>query len=113
MNPRTFPKLFQEAERHDDYWVAGAILGFTEAVTREMERQGITRTQLAKRLGATPAYVTKILRGKANFTLATMVQLARALDAELRVELDSGSGKLVAHPMHATETASTRKRSAA
>lgn len=87
MKPRTFPELFQEAERHEDYWVAGAILEFTEGVVREMERQGITRTELAQRLGATPAYVTKILRGKVNFTLATMVRLARALDAELLVQL--------------------------
>ena len=87
MKARTFPELFKEAEQHEDYWVAGAILEFTEDVVREMERQGITRTELAQRLGATPAYVTKILRGKVNFTLATMVRLARALDAELQVQL--------------------------
>ena len=87
MKPRTFPELFRKAEQHEDYWVAGAILEFTEGVVREMERQGITRTKLAQRLGATPAYVTKILRGKVNFTLSTMVRLARALDAELLVQL--------------------------
>jgi len=87
MRSRTFPELFQQAEGHEDYWVAGAILEFTEDVVQEMERQGITRTELARRLGATPAYVTKLLRGKVNFTLATMVRLARALDAEVRVQL--------------------------
>jgi len=90
MKARTFPELYRQAEKHDDYWVAGAILDFTEGVVREMERQGVTRTALAQRLGATPAYVTKILRGKVNFTLATMVRLARALDAELHVGLSSG-----------------------
>jgi transcriptional regulator with XRE-family HTH domain len=87
MKPRTFSELFQEAEQHEDYWVAGAIIEFTESLVREMERQGITRVELARRLGATPAYVTKILRGKVNFTLATMVRLARALDNELHVQL--------------------------
>lgn len=33
-------------------------------------------------------YVTKILRGKVNFTLATMVRLARALDVG-----QAGAGK--------------------
>ena len=87
MRPRTFSELFERAEEHEDYWVAGAILEFTEDVVREMERQGMTRTALAQRLGATPAYVTKLLRGKVNFTLATMVRLARALNAEIHVQL--------------------------
>ncbi|HKH46060.1 MAG TPA: helix-turn-helix transcriptional regulator [Thermoanaerobaculia bacterium] len=87
MRPRNFPELFERAAEHEDYWVAGAILEFTEDVVREMERQGMTRTALAQRLGATPAYVTKLLRGKVNFTLATMVRLARALNAEIHIQL--------------------------
>ena len=87
MQPQTFRELFKEAERHEDYWVAGAILAFTEDLTRVMEREGVSRAELARRLGATPAYVTKILRGNVNFTLATMVRLARALGTELQVQL--------------------------
>jgi transcriptional regulator with XRE-family HTH domain len=91
MKPKTFPELFDEAERHEDYWVAGAILAFTEGLARVMEREGVSRAELARRLGATPAYVTKILRGNVNFTLATMVRLARALGAELQVQLTPGA----------------------
>ena len=87
LKSKSFPDLFAEAETHADYWVSGAILGFTESLVREMERQGVTRSELARRIGATPAYVTKILRGKANFTLETMVRLARALDADLHVQV--------------------------
>jgi transcriptional regulator with XRE-family HTH domain len=87
MKPRSFSELYREAERHQDYWIAGAILEFTESVVREMARQGLTRTALAERLGTTPAYVTKILRGKVNFTLATMVRLSQALGADLHVRL--------------------------
>lgn len=87
MRPGTFPGLFQQEEEHEDYWIAGAILEFTEDVVREMERQGITRMALAQTLDVTPAYVTKLLRGKVNFTLATMVRLARALNAEIHVYL--------------------------
>ena len=93
LKPTSFPELFAQAEEHADYWVAGAILEFTEGVVREMERQGVTRTELARRLGATPAYVTKILRGKANFTLETMVRLARALDVRLHVQLAPEAGQ--------------------
>jgi len=85
MKPRSFSELYEEAERHEEYWIAGAILEFTESLVQEMQRQGLTRTELAKRLGVTPAYVTKLLRGQANFTLATMVRLARALRSEIKV----------------------------
>ena len=84
MKPKGFSELYAEAERHEEYWIAGAILEITESLVREMQRQGLTRTELAERLGTSPAYVTKLLRGKANFTLATMVRLARALREETR-----------------------------
>jgi len=80
--------------------VSGAIVEFTENLVREMERQGITRVELARRLGATPAYVTKILRGKVNFTLATMVRLARAVDGELHLQL-TGPVHVAAKRAHA------------
>lgn len=100
MKAQTFPELLKRAEEHDDYWLAGAILEFTEDVVREMDRQGISRTELARRLGSTPAYVTKILRGKVNFTLATMVKLARALGSEVHVQL-TGPSKAIEKRAHA------------
>jgi plasmid maintenance system antidote protein VapI len=109
MRPRAFSALYQEAERHQDYWIAGAILEFTESVVREMERQGLTRTALAERLGATPAYVTKILRGKVNFTLATMVRLSRAPGAELHVHLGRSSRRQPAQPSGKQTRASTAR----
>jgi plasmid maintenance system antidote protein VapI len=100
MKPRTFAELFHEAEQHEDYWRAGAIVEFTEGLVREMDRQSVTRTELARRLGTTPAYVTKILRGKVSFTPGTMVRLARALGGELHVQL-SGPAEIAAKRAHA------------
>ena len=91
MKPTSFSDLYREAERHPDYWIAGAILAFTESMVREMARQRLTRTALAERLSATPTYVTKILRGRVNFTLATMVRLSRALDLDLHAKLGTVS----------------------
>ncbi len=44
MKPKTFSEMYREAEQHEDYWVSGAIIEFTENLVKEMERQGITRT---------------------------------------------------------------------
>lgn len=87
MAGKSFRRLFEEAERHDDYWVERASLEVTDAVARRMEELAISRAELARRLGTSPAYVTKVLRGNANFTLATVVKLARALESEVRVGL--------------------------
>jgi len=85
----SFDNLYREAESQDDYWSAGAVHEFTEELCHRMDEQGITRVELARRLGSSPAYVTKVLRGNANFTLTTMAKLARALGCELRFQLAS------------------------
>ena len=87
MKPRNFAELYRKAEQSEEFWIAGAILELTEEVVRRMEERGVSRSELARRLGTSPAYVTKLLRGNVNVTLATMVRLARALDSELRCHL--------------------------
>lgn len=87
MRRKTFTDLYREAERHDDYWIAGLFHDFTESLARRMEEQGVSRAELARRLGTSQAYVTKVLRGNVNFTLATLVKLARAVGAQVRLEL--------------------------
>ena len=52
-----------------------------------MQRQGVTRAELARRLGTSQAYITRVLSGNANFTLKTMARLAHALGMQLDVGL--------------------------
>ncbi len=80
------------------YHAEGVSLRFTEDLLARMEAQGITRAALAERIGSTPAYVTKILRGDTNFTLDTMVKIARALDCELAIGLSPAKPKLERKP---------------
>jgi transcriptional regulator with XRE-family HTH domain len=83
----TFRDLFEEARQHEDYWTEGVVLEFIEEISRLMKEKNVSRSILAERIGHSPAYVTKVLRGDANLTVATMVKLARALDAEVRIHL--------------------------
>lgn len=52
-----------------------------------MKRRGVSNAELARRLGVKRQFVTKLLGG-ANVTLATMVKLAMALDAVVRIRLE-------------------------
>lgn len=103
MKRHSFHELYQEAEQAEAFWVAGAILELTEEVVRRMGEQGVSRSELARRLGTSPAYVTKLLRGNANLTLATMVRLARALESELHCHLTpAGRAGLGSRPQAAS-----------
>jgi transcriptional regulator with XRE-family HTH domain len=97
---KTFTKWLNELAEDPTFLAEGAILDFTEAVVLAMKRQGVTRSELAARLGKTPAYVTKLLSGNNNFTIRTMTQVAQALQFSLKVRLVSNHP--VARPQRAT-----------
>jgi len=87
MASRSFSDLYREAEKNLDFWVAGSVVDFTENVSRLMKLRGVNRTELARRLGTSQAYVTKLLCGEANFTLTTLVKVSLALESELKLHL--------------------------
>ena len=51
----------------------------TELISRAMEQQGVSKSELAKRIGKSKAYVTQVLGGQANMTLRTLSDLAAVL----------------------------------
>jgi predicted transcriptional regulator len=66
-----------------------AILSFTEEVLRRMEEVGMTKSDLASKLDVEPAAVSKLIGGTNNFTLKTMVRIARALRSRLKFSLSA------------------------
>ncbi len=79
--------LFEDLEHDAEYQAECAIVEFTENIARRMDELGISRSELARRLDTSPAYVTKILRGNANFTLKSMARISLALDSALTTHL--------------------------
>lgn len=84
MSRGSFEELFAKQRKSPHYWTEQARLEVMIEVARAMEERGISRAELARRLGTSKAYVTKILRGDANFTLETLARLAHALDGRFR-----------------------------
>jgi len=87
MKIKSFAKLVDQAKKRDAYWLADTIYTFTEELHKLAENANISRAELARRLGVSPAYITKLFRGNANFTLSTMVRLTRAVGAHLHLHL--------------------------
>ena len=96
-------KWFQEmAARHEKdpkYWVESMRFDFVEEVERMMEERGVSRAELARRLDASPAYVTQMFKALFNPTLLTLAKIALAFDARVELKLvprDAPSGKRAA-----------------
>ena len=79
--------FIKQAEASNEYWIETIISDFTEEVCRLMNEHNVSRVALAEKMNTSPAYVTKVLRGNTNFTLATMTKIARALGTIVRVHL--------------------------
>ena len=84
-------KWFQEmAARHGKdpkYWVESLRFDFVEDIERMMEERGVNRAELARRLDASPAYVTQLFRALFNPTLLTLTKVALALGGRVSLHL--------------------------
>jgi transcriptional regulator with XRE-family HTH domain len=87
MKKKSFKELINEAKGRNTYWIASLILDFTEGLHKMMEVNGVSRSELARRLGVSPAYITKVLRGNVNFTLDSMVRLVRAAGGDVSLQV--------------------------
>jgi len=63
------------------------IIEVTEAIATLLQEQEVSRSELARRIGKTPAFVTKLLRGQNNFTLRTLSDVLFALDRSAHLSL--------------------------
>lgn len=66
----TFERLVRQEE---------LILDVTESLTAALEHAGVTRAELARRLGRSPGFVSQLLGGGRNLTLRTIADISTAL----------------------------------
>lgn len=69
----------------------------TDEITWKMRSLGLSRADLASRMGVSPGRVSQVLSGGENITLRTLASLAAAVDAQFEVQLhredSSGTGE--------------------
>ncbi|WP_077046670.1 helix-turn-helix transcriptional regulator [Pseudomonas sp. KK4] len=69
------------------YWLESAKQDFMISIHAAMTKEKISKAALASNIGCSPAYISKILKGDANFTIETMVKISRALNSKLCIHL--------------------------
>ena len=70
----------KRAKTRPDYYQETILLEVARRISDAMEEQDVSRADLARKLGVSPAYITKVLRGNENFSLQTLAGIAFALD---------------------------------
>ena len=77
------------AEGRIDEEMHDLVTQLTNEITWHMKERGLSRADLAARMGVSPGRVSQILGGGENLTLRTLAALTSALDARFDVELTS------------------------
>lgn len=87
----------------------------TTAISFHLREQGISRSELASRMGVSPGRVSQILSGDENLTLHTLAAVCAALRVHFRLELvpDQPAGHApVASPLGSAAVSVSRTRRA-
>ena|SRR5690348_14191053 len=82
-------ELLAKARGSVTYLAERVILDFTSDLDRLMSEKELSRAEVGRRIGASPAYVTKVMRGNTNLTVKSMVALAAAVGASVQIVLIS------------------------
>ncbi len=83
-----FQNLIDEFADDPDYIAYGLVSKFVDDLCRAMEAQGVTRAELAGRLGVSPQYVTKFLNSTEKTSVYQLVRFAKALGMEVRLAVE-------------------------
>jgi transcriptional regulator with XRE-family HTH domain len=77
----------REIEAQVDEELSRLVTQLTNEITVHLREQGLTRAELASRMGVSPGRISQVLSGGENLTLRTLAALATALDAQFDVQL--------------------------
>ena len=83
----TFDEHATLARRHPEYWSYLMTLELIDALVAEMDAKGVSGAELARRMGTSRAWVSRVLAGECNLTAATMSKLAFALGMRVTMQI--------------------------
>ncbi len=94
-NKEWFDRLFEfkspdEKLEHETYMLS---FKFMHEVEEAMERQGLSKKQLAERIGTSASYITQLFRGNRLLNLKTLARLQEALNIRFYISEESKEEK--------------------
>lgn len=79
------PSKWREAaewRRENENWLKYSRI-ITMKTMQAMDKQSVTQSALAKRIGCSQQYVSNLLKGNSNMTLETIARIETALDIDI------------------------------
>jgi transcriptional regulator with XRE-family HTH domain len=83
----TFEEHMAVAQQHPAYWSHLMTVEFIDALAAHMDVQGVSGAELARRIGTSRAWVSRVLAGECNLTAASMGKLAFALGMRVTTQV--------------------------
>jgi ribosome-binding protein aMBF1 (putative translation factor) len=100
--PTSKPKIkFEEQKKTLAYAQDGLKVDLSEEVWKGMKAKGLSQADLARKIGKSRAYVTKILKGTTNFTVDTAAALLWAVDRRLALNITPQPQNTASRPARA------------
>ena len=96
MSKKSFAALYAKVAPTTAYQAEKLAVGFLAELTALMQAHEVTNAELARRVGVSPAYITKVFRGPSNLSIETLAKLADAVGGEVRLRLARHKPKAVA-----------------
>lgn len=85
---KTFGDLLRSAEQSPSYWMQVALLEFFQSLdAMRAGKSGLSRKELAERVGVSQPTLSRWLSGNENLTVSTMCRLAAAMDAAVHIHV--------------------------
>lgn len=78
-----FQLMVEETIASGVYAQEKAKMHVAQRIYDAMKLQGVSKAELARRLGSSRAYITRILQGDVNFTIDSLVKIGGALNCDL------------------------------
>lgn len=97
MMATTFDELMKDPAQRRIYEQESLAFEATELISTLMERDSVTKADLAQRIGKSRAFVSQLLSGTRNMTLHTFADLAFALGQQIRLDITPLDRRMAKH----------------
>jgi transcriptional regulator with XRE-family HTH domain len=71
----------------EEYILEGKVLEITEQISKRLEELKWSNKDFAHKMKTSQAWITKLLNGKNNFTLKTLLKISKTLNMQLDINL--------------------------
>ena len=90
----TLKDLLKNYKKDPEYIFEGLVFDLSCELKELMKKKGITKKELARRMGVSPAYITKIFSGS-NVSLKTVARVLAAMEVDVTLKLNPKESKEV------------------